>query len=417
MPIVVSCKFRSSYRVYYFSPGDTQELCAGEQVIVETARGRELAQVVNPRLEIGDNEIVSELKPVIRRANPADLLDAQTYQRKEKEAVERCKEQVAKANLPMKIVGSEYNFDGSNLTIYFTSEQRVDFRDLVRDLARIFRTRIELRQVGVRDEAKEIGGVGRCGRPLCCATWLPEFYPVSIRMAKLQDLPLSPMEISGCCGRLLCCLSYENEQYAEVKSHFPKVGKIIQLSCGPARITRVDALREVATVLLEDGTIRLLTAEQITGESPLECEADEEPLDEQHDSLDGVLATLGEKARESLGSVGGYSEETAPSSGTTAVEAAPYREARGNNSSRPDRRSQQSVETQNQYHQQAAESQIKHRQEQPQTRDEAVAGSQTNETARKKRRHRGGRHHARRDKPMQAESSPAKSSPQPGKAD
>jgi cell fate regulator YaaT (PSP1 superfamily) len=295
MPNVVSIKFRGSYKVYYFSPGDVKGLLVNDQVIVETARGREMAQVVSPSLEVDAGAVVGELKPVLRRATTTDLLDAQNYRQMEEEACTRCKEQVAKLVLSMKIVNAEYSFDGSNLTFFFTSELRVDFRDLVRELARIFRTRIELRQIGVRDEAKCIGGVGKCGRPLCCSTWLPEFCPVSIRMAKQQDLPLSPMEISGCCGRLLCCLAYENDQYSEVKARFPKVGKTVEIACGPVKILKVDALSEMATVLLEDGTVRQLTAEQLSGESPLECPDVEPIVDDQRESFDEVVPVAAQR--------------------------------------------------------------------------------------------------------------------------
>ncbi|NLV74229.1 MAG: hypothetical protein GXY52_06065 [Chloroflexi bacterium] len=301
MPTVTSCKFLGSFKTYYFSPSNLGPLQVGDQVVVETARGRELAEVVVPEQEVVDSAVVGELKPIVRLATADDLNIAQNLRKREPDALLHCKECVRRANLPMKVVRAEYNFDGSNLTFFFTSEQRVDFRDLVRELAHLFRTRIELRQVGVRDEAKVIGGIGKCGYALCCATWLPEFSAVSIRMAKLQDLPLSPMEISGCCGRLLCCLSYENEQYSEVKARFPKVGKTVQIACGPVKVLKVDVLTEMASVLLEDGTIRQLTAEQISGEAPLDYPVEEDPAaDEPHDVLDGVLATLGEKARQSL---------------------------------------------------------------------------------------------------------------------
>ncbi|MHB1355261.1 MAG: PSP1 domain-containing protein [Anaerolineae bacterium] len=292
MPNVVSVKFRGSYKTYYFAPSDVQGLLVNDQVIVETARGREMAQVVHPSLEVDQSAIVGELKPVVRRASTTDLLDAQNYRQMEAEACIRCREQVVKISLPMKIVSAEYSYDGANLTFFFTSEQRVDFRELVRELARIFRTRIELRQIGVRDEAKTIGGVGKCGRPLCCSTWLPEFCPVSIRMAKQQDLPLSPIEISGCCGRLLCCLAYENDQYAEVKAQFPKVGKSVQISCGLVKVLKVDALSEMATVLLEDGTVRQLTAAQVSGDAPLDCPDEESLTDDQREALDEIVPTV-----------------------------------------------------------------------------------------------------------------------------
>jgi len=211
MPIVIGVRFKPATKTYYFDPASLKdELRVGDYVVVETARAREMGRVVTPAKEVPQTEIASPLKPVIRKATTVDLADAQHYADQEQEALERCRERVVASGLPAKLISAEYNLDGSHLTFFFTSEQRVDFRDLVRDLARVFRTRIELRQVGVRDEAKLIHGIGPCGRELCCATHLCEFVPVSIKMAKLQGLPLSPMEISGVCGRLLCCLTYEN---------------------------------------------------------------------------------------------------------------------------------------------------------------------------------------------------------------
>jgi len=269
MPIVCGVKFRGRGKVYFFSPGSIENLEANDYVVVQTVRGRELGRVAAPYFQVGDDEIVGVLKPILRQATAADLLDAWYYRSKEAEAVATCKEQAGKFHLPMKIVSAEYNYDGARLTFFFTSEQRVDFRELVRELARVFKTRIELRQIGVRDEAKIIGGLGRCGRPVCCATWLTGFCPVSIRMAKQQNLPLSPMEISGLCGRLLCCLGYENDFYKEVKGRFPKVGKVISTPCGTAKVIRVSVLKETATVLLGDGSTVDLTAEQLAGKAPI----------------------------------------------------------------------------------------------------------------------------------------------------
>ncbi|MCD6521114.1 MAG: stage 0 sporulation family protein [Anaerolineae bacterium] len=263
MPIVCGIKFRRGGKVYYFSPGDIPDLQVGDHVIVETAKGKELGQVVIAPKEVDESELVGELKPILHRATQLELLEAERYKHQEPEAMAKCKEQVAKFQLPMKIVGAEYSYDGSRLTFFFTAEQRVDFRELVRELAKIFRTRIELRQIGVRDEAKLLGGLGKCGRPLCCATWLTEFNPVSIRMAKQQDLPLSPMEISGLCGRLLCCLVYENDFYQEVKSKFPKVGKMVNTPYGPGKVIKVSVFKETVSILLEDGSTLELTAEEL----------------------------------------------------------------------------------------------------------------------------------------------------------
>ncbi|MBC7256499.1 MAG: hypothetical protein H5T66_10405, partial [Chloroflexi bacterium] len=181
MPIVCGIKFRETSKIYFFSPGEITDLQEDDYVIVETTRGKELGRVVMPPREVDASEVVGELKPVLRRATPLELVEAEKFRQSEEEALRICREEVRKANLPMKIVGAEYSFDGSRLTFFFTSEQRIDFRDLVRNLARLFKARIELRQIGVRDEARLLGGLGKCGRPLCCATWLSDFAPVSIR--------------------------------------------------------------------------------------------------------------------------------------------------------------------------------------------------------------------------------------------
>ncbi|MBN1400648.1 MAG: stage 0 sporulation family protein, partial [Anaerolineae bacterium] len=270
MPRVCGVKFRGIGKVYYFAPPDGEELIADDLVVVETSRGRELAQIASPAHEVSEDEVVGELKPILRRASSLDLLEMERYGYQADAAVEQCREEVDRAQLPMKIVGAEYSYDGSRLTFFFTAEQRVDFRELVRKLARIFKTRIELRQIGVRDEAKIIGGFGKCGRPLCCATWLTHFSPVSIRMAKQQDLPLSPMEISGTCGRLLCCLAYENNYYGQVKGCFPRVGRVIDTPAGRAKVIKVSVLRETVDLLLEDGSTIELSAAQLAGEEPFE---------------------------------------------------------------------------------------------------------------------------------------------------
>lgn len=270
MPIVCGIRFRGTLKTYYFSPGELDDLAPDDYVIVETARGQEMARVVTAPHEVPESEVVGELKPVVRRATPLDLLEAERFRQREEEATRLCREQVARLGLPMKISGAEYSFDGSRLVFFFTSEERVDFRHLVRELAHVFKTRIELRQIGVRDEAKIVGGVGKCGRPLCCATWLTDFSPVSIRMAKAQNLPLSPMEISGLCGRLLCCLTYEQDYYQEIKGRFPKVGKMVETPLGPAKVVRVSVLQETVTLLTEDGNTVELTADQLSGKEPIQ---------------------------------------------------------------------------------------------------------------------------------------------------
>jgi cell fate regulator YaaT (PSP1 superfamily) len=254
MPVVIGVRFKPATKAYYFDPaGLKDELQVGDYVVVETARAREMGRVVIPSKEVSQTEIVSQLKPVLRKATTLDLANAQHYASQEAEALQKCRQKVAETGLPAKLICAEYNMDGSHLTFYFTSEQRIDFRDLVRDLARIFHTRIELRQIGVRDEAKIVQGIGPCGRELCCATHLCEFMPVSIKMAKLQGLPLSPMEISGTCGRLLCCLTYENEYYLEVQERMPRTGEIVSTADGEGRVTGHNAVKETVQVELESG--------------------------------------------------------------------------------------------------------------------------------------------------------------------
>ncbi len=251
MPVVVGIRFNPASKVYYFDPQDLTDLKVGDYVVVETSRGEEVGQVVIAPREVGPQEIVGKLKGVKRRASALDLTQMTYYRFREEEALRRCREKVQEHNLPMKVIRAEYNYDGSRLVFFFTAEKRVDFRKLVQDLNRSFKARIELRQVGVRDEAKLMGGLGRCGRPLCCTTWLTDFRPVSIKMAKQQDLPLSPMEISGVCGRLLCCLAYENELYLEAKEKLPKRGTMIDTPHGRGKVVQVNAIKESVEVELE----------------------------------------------------------------------------------------------------------------------------------------------------------------------
>lgn len=252
MPLVVGVRFNPATKVYYFDPTDFRDLTVAEYVVVETSRGEEAGRVVIPPRQVTDQEIVGRLKSVIRRASAVDLTQMTYYRFKEQDALGRCQQKVQQHELPMKVVRAEYNYDGSRLVFFFTAEKRVDFRRLVQDLARSFRARIELRQIGVRDEAKLMGGIGRCGLPLCCSTWLAEFNPVSIKMAKQQDLPLSPMEISGVCGRLLCCLAYENDHYAEVKQRLPRRGKVIDTPHGRGKVVQVNVIAETVQVELEN---------------------------------------------------------------------------------------------------------------------------------------------------------------------
>jgi cell fate regulator YaaT (PSP1 superfamily) len=266
MPEVVGVRFRQAGKVYYFNPTGFEDLEIGDYVVVDTARGEDIGQVVITPNQVTDDEVVGQLKGILRQAKPWDLLQMQQFRDREEQALEKCRQKIAEHNLPMKVIKAEYNFDGSRLVFYFTAEKRVDFRKLVRELARTFRSRIELKQVGVRDEAKLVGDLGRCGRPLCCASHLCEFNPVSIKMAKQQDLPLSPMEISGICGRLLCCLAYENEHYAEVKKRLPKVGDVVVTPLGSGKVTGINVLKETLSVELDSEATIEISAEELKTE-------------------------------------------------------------------------------------------------------------------------------------------------------
>lgn len=251
MPIVVGIRFKDSGKIYFFDPRDLS-LEPGEQVIVETVRGHEMARVAYAPQDVAEEEIIGELKPVVRRVEPSDLERFRSLQARHAEVLARCGEKVREHALPMSLVKAEYSFDGSRLTFYFTAEKRVDFRLLVRDLARTFKSRIELRQIGPRDEAKLLGGIGPCGRVLCCASFLPDYARVSIKMAKDQDLPLNPAKISGVCGRLLCCLSYEHDQYLEMRAELPRKGTWVQTSDGPGEVIGQHVLKQQVLVQLSN---------------------------------------------------------------------------------------------------------------------------------------------------------------------
>lgn len=251
MPTVVGVQFKPVTKVYHFDANGLLDLKHNDFVVVNTAKGQEVAQVVSAPHHIDDSEVVGDMKRVGRRASPWDLVQKDLWAHKEKEALAICRRKAHEYNLNIKIVRCEYNFTGGRLLIYFSADSRVDFRKLVRELARIFKTRVEMRQIGVRDEAKLLDGVGKCGRQLCCTSWLREFTPVSIRMAKNQKLPLNPDEISGVCGRLLCCLSYEDQTYREQNKKMPKIGASVVTAQGNGRVRHVHPLKESVTVLLE----------------------------------------------------------------------------------------------------------------------------------------------------------------------
>ncbi len=250
MTKVIGVRFRQAGKVYFFSPGKLH-VKQGDKVIVETARGVEFGSVVSGPKDVRDEEIMQPLKSVIRIATEEDKRNEEKYREKEKEAFDICLEKIRKHELDMKLINAEYTFDGNKVLFYFTADGRIDFRELVKDLAAVFRTRIELRQIGVRDETKIRGGIGMCGRPLCCHTYLSEFAPVSIKMAKEQNLSLNPTKISGVCGRLMCCLTNEEETYEELNSRLPSIGDIVTTYEGlKGEVQSVGVLRQTVKVIV-----------------------------------------------------------------------------------------------------------------------------------------------------------------------
>ena len=250
MAEVAGIRFKRTGRVYYFDPAGI-DLEVNDYVVVKTTRGLELGKVVIAPRQVVASEISEPLKSLVRKADPEDIQRAQELESKVEEALIECGKLIAELNLPMKLISAEYNLDSSRLTFYFNAEERDDFRKLVKELTKRFNTRVELRQVGPRDGAKLIGGFGRCGRPLCCMSFLSEFAPISIKMAKEQDLPLNPMKISGVCGRLLCCLGYESEQYRSMREKMPKVGQRVSTPMGIASVVGGNPLKETVMVELE----------------------------------------------------------------------------------------------------------------------------------------------------------------------
>ena len=250
MTKVIGVRFRRAGKIYYFSPGKLN-IQAEDHVIVETARGVEYGHVVIGPRDVDDEKVVQPLKPVIRLATEKDDRQEETNREKEKEAFQICLEKIGKHRLEMKLIDAKYTFDNNKVLFYFTADGRIDFRELVKDLASVFRTRIELRQIGVRDETKLLGGIGICGRPLCCHTHQSEFLPVSIKMAKEQNLSLNPAKISGVCGRLMCCLKHEEETYEELNSHMPVVGDYVTARDGSrGEVSSVNVLRQLVKVIV-----------------------------------------------------------------------------------------------------------------------------------------------------------------------
>lgn len=259
MITVVGVRFKKAGKIYYFDP-DSLDINKDDYVVVETARGIEFGNVTVGPKQVSEDEIVQPLKKVIRVAQEEDFIIHQNNKEKAKEAFKICERKIAEHGLEMKLIDVEYTFDNNKVIFYFTADGRVDFRELVRDLAAIFKTRIELRQIGVRDEAKMIGGLGPCGKPICCATFLGEFEPVSIKMAKEQSLSLNPSKISGLCGRLMCCLKYEQEVYEELLKNIPAVGSIVLTPEGKGTVVETFTLLQMVKVRvkLEDDTEELV---------------------------------------------------------------------------------------------------------------------------------------------------------------
>ena len=248
---VIGVRFRTAGKIYYFDPVK-YDVKRGDHVIVETARGIEFGTVVLAPKEVEDDKVVQPLKPVLRLATEKDMEQEAANKKKEKEAYKICLEKIRKHNLEMKLIDAEYTFDNNKVLFYFTADGRIDFRELVKDLAAVFKTRIELRQIGVRDETKIVGGIGICGRPLCCHTHLSEFAPVSIKMAKEQNLSLNPTKISGVCGRLMCCLNNEEETYEELNRKLPNVGDFVTTDDGlKGEVHSVNVLRQMVKVLVD----------------------------------------------------------------------------------------------------------------------------------------------------------------------
>ena len=267
MITVIGVRFRSGGKVYYFGPGQ-MEIKSGDHVIVETARGVEYGYVVLGNRQVEDSKVIQPLKSVIRMATAEDRAKEESNRRKEKDAFGICQEKIRKHGLEMKLIDVEYTFDNNKILFYFTADGRIDFRELVKDLASVFKTRIELRQVGVLDETKIVGGVGICGRELCCHSYLSEFIPVSIRMAKEQNLSLNPTKISGVCGRLMCCLKNEEETYEYLNSNLPNVGDFVTTDDGlKGEVHSVNVLRQQVKVIVivdhDEKEIREYKVEQL----------------------------------------------------------------------------------------------------------------------------------------------------------
>ncbi|HEY8390634.1 MAG TPA: stage 0 sporulation family protein [Clostridia bacterium] len=288
MPMIVGIKFKKTNKIYYFSP-ENMEFSEGEGVIVETARGIEFGTVVITPRNVDESKIIQPLKPVIRKATEEDFKKLEEQQAKIPQALKLAEEKIKKHNLDMKLVDVEYTFDGNKIIFYFTSDGRVDFRELVKDLAYVFKIRIELRQIGIRDECKMLGGLAPCGRECCCSSYLSDYSKVNIKMAKNQGLSLNPSKISGLCGRLMCCLEYENDYYVETAKHMPKINSEVTTPEGTGIVVYNNMLKETVKVKLpvKDGfEIKDFKASEVTAKETLAEELEKDVIiDESIKSL------------------------------------------------------------------------------------------------------------------------------------
>ncbi len=266
-PVAIGVSFRRGGKIYYFEP-NTVEVELGDYVLVHTEKGVDIAVVVKLVLDLAEIASEGPLKPVVRKASAADVEYEQQLREREKAAMRTCERKIAEYGLPMKLIDADYTFDRKCLVFFFSSDGRVDFRELVRDLAKVFKTRIELRQIGVRDEAKMLGGLGSCGRPLCCQTFLRGFDPVGIKVAKDQGLSLNPTKISGVCDRLMCCLRYEQELYQELRSQMPSEGELVTTPQGQGEVVELHVLAGEVVVRIDDGTRVTVAASQLKQQRP-----------------------------------------------------------------------------------------------------------------------------------------------------
>ncbi len=265
MTEIIGVRFKGTGKIYYFDPGP-EKLSKGDMAVVETSRGVECGEVAMPNCHVQDSAVVQPLRRMLRKATPQDMAQVEENRQKEKSAFLACEKRIAARGLEMKLVDVEYTFDGGKILFYFTADGRVDFRELVKDLAGMFRTRIELRQIGVRDEAKMLGGIGICGRPFCCSSFLGSFQPVSIKMAKEQGLSLNPVKISGACGRLMCCLKYEQEAYQDLLCSTPRVNALVSTPDGKGVVIEQNLLTRKLTVRLDkdpDAAPKVYTVDQV----------------------------------------------------------------------------------------------------------------------------------------------------------